>query len=152
MNHLVKIDVTIDTRDSNQVFAFSNLMQAIGKHKVFNIEEAFTQQPESVASTEKPKATKTKAKKEEVLEAQTELPTETPLGYTVEEETPQQEQSEATEEVSIKIEDIRKLVAEKLADHRDTIKTKLGDFETKNVTNLPEKHYAAFHDFLASLN
>ncbi len=51
----------------------------------------------------------------------------------------------------IKIEDIRTLLAKKVAAHRGDIKTELTRLEANNVTSLAEEKYQEFMDFLNAL-
>lgn len=175
MNHLIKIDVTIDTRIFEQVTAFANLMHVIGGSFKQVLTEDGTVVQVGETEVEKPKATRTKAKKVEGIKID---PTATindlvppvnttdavakyveeKISETVEENNEsdvrlvlEQEQAEAEGPI-IKIEDIRKLAAEKQYKHRLVLKAKLKEFGVANVTTLPEKNYQEFYDLLNSLD
>lgn len=62
-----------------------------------------------------------------------------------------EEEPKPTETESIKIEDVRALLAVKVADNRDAIKAKLSELKAKNVTTLKPEHYQSFSDFLNKL-
>lgn len=64
-------------------------------------------------------------------------------------ETPAEEIS--TEEKSTTIEEVRALLATKVADNRTDIKAKLTEFKANNVTSLKEENYKEFMEFLNSL-
>ena len=51
----------------------------------------------------------------------------------------------------IDITEVRAALAEKVQEHRDEIKKELTRLGTGNVTNLEEKHYVEFIDFLDKL-
>lgn len=46
---------------------------------------------------------------------------------------------------------LRLQLGKKVAEHREEIKEKLGEFDAKNLKSLDEKHYAAFKTFLTKL-
>ena len=52
---------------------------------------------------------------------------------------------------SIGIEDVRKVLAQKVNDHRDTIKQKLNELGAPSVTKLAPEKYKEMFDFLKSL-
>lgn len=56
-----------------------------------------------------------------------------------------------TKETGIKIEDIRALLAKKVAAHRKDIKAELTRLEANNVTSLDTEKYQEFMDFLNDL-
>jgi hypothetical protein len=64
----------------------------------------------------------------------------------------ERKQEELEKEPSIKIEDIRKLVAEKQALHKDLLRAKLKEYGAANVTALPVQHYQAFYALLNALS
>ena len=99
---------------------------------------------------EKPKATRKKAEKVEA--PQEDIPTET------ETEVPQEgTKPEATEVVEPEtvsaptLMQIRSLVAQKAADHKDSIKSKLTELGAQNVSTLDAKHFQTIFDFLTEL-
>ena len=52
---------------------------------------------------------------------------------------------------NIGIEDVRKVLAQKVNDHRDTIKQKLNELGAPSVTKLAPEKYKEMFDFLTSL-
>lgn len=56
-----------------------------------------------------------------------------------------------TEEPAVSIQDIRTLLASKVDNHRETIRTKLIELGAKNVTGLDARNYDAFYEFLKDL-
>ena len=59
-------------------------------------------------------------------------------------------QAEATKS-SVGIEDVRKVLASKVNDHRDVIKEKLNELGAPSVTKLAKEKYQEMYDFLISL-
>jgi len=62
-----------------------------------------------------------------------------------------EEEAEEAEEADITEDDLRELSAKKIGKHKDSIIAKLAKYNVKGWANLPEKHYAAMHQFLTSL-
>lgn len=52
---------------------------------------------------------------------------------------------------AVSIQDIRTLLASKVDNHRETIRTKLTELGAKNVTGLDARNYDAFYEFLKDL-
>ena len=52
---------------------------------------------------------------------------------------------------SVTIEDVRKMLAQKVNEHRDTIKQKLNEFGAPSVTKLDPAKYNEMYNFLNSL-
>lgn len=67
-----------------------------------------------------------------------------------EEKAPEEAPAEVAES-SIKISDVRAVMATKVQDHRAEIKAKLTELGANNVTSLDESVYEEFHAFLTSL-
>lgn len=69
------------------------------------------------------------------------------------EPTPKSEKpaEEKPKKSGVKVEDIRAVLSSKIDANRPTIKAKLTELGTNNVTNLPEEHYEDFMQFLNSL-
>ena len=57
----------------------------------------------------------------------------------------------ATKEAAITINDIRSLVSQKAATHRQELKTKLTELGAKNVTTLDKAKYTEFAEYLKAL-
>lgn len=55
------------------------------------------------------------------------------------------------EEPAVSIQDIRTLLASKVDNHRETIRAKLTELGSKNVTGLDARNYDAFYEFLKNL-
>jgi hypothetical protein len=103
---------------------------------------------------EKPKATRQRAKKVEAPEPDLgDTDTSYKAAKEVEVVEPKVLEVEELQEAisDIKIEDIRKLVAEKQAAHKDLLRAKLKEFGAANVTALPVQHYEAFYTLLNGL-
>lgn len=52
---------------------------------------------------------------------------------------------------AVSIQDIRTLLASKVDNHRETIRTKLTELGARNVTGLDARNYDAFYEFLKDL-
>lgn len=52
---------------------------------------------------------------------------------------------------AVSVQDIRTLLASKVDNHRETIRTKLTELGAKNVTELDARNYDAFYEFLKDL-
>jgi hypothetical protein len=154
---MTKISITIETEGLNatQATNLAAFLNSLESGKPFEVgsdapEPVLNLEPEQ---EEKPKATRNRAKK-------TEAPVEEAKAESVEvvePETvapPQEEEADDLmgEEVpAITIEQIRSLVSEKQADHKEAIRNKLKEFDAANVTALPKENYAAFYTFLKGL-
>lgn len=111
-----------------------------------------------VEAPEAPKQTRTRAKKEkpaEVAEIEVNEPEEV-KPEEVEETTsapePEEEtQEEPAEEEKPTLMQIRTLVAQKSAAHKDTLRAKLKEYGAANVSTLEEKHFSAFYEFTSAL-
>jgi hypothetical protein len=66
----------------------------------------------------------------------------------VSEEEPETE----PESTRIQLSDLRKVLALKVKDHREDIKSKLTELEAKNLTTLAEEKYPEFETFLNDLS
>ena len=125
----VEIKVTIDTANSEQLAAAVQLLQSLGNG--VELPKAEASEKKEPAKKQTPKAEtpkKEEAKKEEPKK-----------------ETPKKEES------SIKIEDVRALLAKKVNDNRAEIKAKLTELGANNVTSLDSSKYQEFADFLNKL-
>ena len=94
---------------------------------------------------------------EEEQKAKQPAPDPNPVAKQVEAQKPAQKpapepakQAEATKS-SIGIEDIRKVLASKVNDHRDVIKEKLNELGAPSVTKLAKEKYQEMYEFLISL-
>lgn len=59
--------------------------------------------------------------------------------------------AQAASSASKSIEDVRKMLAQKVNEHRDVIKQKLNEFGAPSVTKLDPSKYDKMYNFLASL-
>ena len=59
--------------------------------------------------------------------------------------------AQAASSVSKSIEDVRKMLAQKVNGHRDVIKQKLNEFDAPSVTKLDPSKYDEMYNFLESL-
>lgn len=67
---------------------------------------------------------------------------------------PKQEEpagEKAKEETTVTLLDLRKMVSERAAGHRDAMKAKLTELGAANVSTLDEDKYSEFHSFLLTL-
>lgn len=94
---------------------------------------------------------------EEEQKAKQPAPDPNPVAKQVEAQKPAQKptpepakQAEATKS-SVGIEDVRKVLASKVNDHRDVIKEKLNELGAPSVTKLAKEKYQEMYDFLISL-
>lgn len=146
---LMVFNVTVDLSNKAQVEALNEFTKKMSE-TYSEGEEAPEQKPVETSTEQKP-ATRTRSRKSNP----------TPAPEPVEEKTqeePEQEntpepepEKEAPEAESIKVEDVRALLAEKVDDHRMEIKKKLTDLGAPNVSALNPEKYGEFMEFLKSL-
>jgi hypothetical protein len=162
---MTKISISIETGGLNATQA--NNLAAFLTSIAENYVAGSPQPSELVVETEqeeKPKATRNRAKKVEapieeakaeeveVVEPETVAPPKVDLTDAKHIPDPEQEDDLMGEEVpAITIEQIRSLVSEKQADHKEDIRGKLKEFDAANVTALPKENYGAFYTFLKGL-
>ena len=65
---------------------------------------------------------------------------------------PKKEEVKKEETSGIQLSDLRKVLALKVKDHREGIKSKLTELEAKNLTTLAEEKYLEFETFLNDLS
>jgi len=170
-----KINITIEstgmsTEQANKLAAFLTSLGAepaeekqepfIGRKPYSTETKEFTTPEEAQAYKnepieEKPKATRQRAKKVEVTETEEKQETTAEEMEVVAPEvlSPESEieEEDLNDEPTIKIEDIRKLVAEKQAVHKDFLRAKLKEYGSANVTALPAQYYQSFYALLIAL-
>ena len=137
---MTEVKVRIDLTSAVQRKALNDLFDAIATTTRPIYVKAAEVAPEEVApevkpnedEPKKPKTTKAKAVAKEEAKAPEEAPAE-------------------IAESSIKISDVRAVMATKVQDHRAEIKAKLTELGANNVTSLDESVYEEFHTFLTSL-
>lgn len=140
---MTEVKVRIDLTSAVQRKALNDLFDAIAATTRPLYEKSAEVKPAEVKPAEvtvkpvedepkKPKTTKAKAVAKEEAKAPEEAPAE-------------------IAESSIKISDVRAVMATKVQDHRAEIKAKLTELGANNVTSLDESVYEEFHTFLTSL-
>jgi len=161
----VRISIETSGLDATQATNLSNFLASLGQ----SVE---TDRPQCAVATisgaeapeEKPKTTRNRTKKESLAEA-AEVATAVIEEATqaakeievVEPETVEVEEEEPADDLmgddkpTITIVEIRALVSDKQAAHKEAIRGKLKEFDAANVTALPEGKYTAFHAFLKTL-
>ena len=122
MKDTIKISVDINV---NIPDSLQNLIQLINRGVITD-----SSKNEKPAVDEKP-AVKKQVDKKTVAKKQAEEP--------------------ATKEPKITIEDVRKVLSEKVNDYRDAIKNKLNELGAPSVTKLDPQKYPEMYNFLTSL-
>lgn len=129
--NLVKVEVTVDVTKEDQVEALNSFLTVIGGNE---------EKPKK--APRKPRAQKPKVEKvEETTEETKEIVV-----------NDAKEVDNGKDNTSIKIEDIRKLLSEKVKTNRQAIKDKLSELGAPNVTSLDKANYEEFNTFLNSLD
>jgi hypothetical protein len=162
---MTKISITIETQglDALQANNLATFLNSLESPNSF-LDRAECPEPAiEDEQIEKPKATRNRAKKVEApIEENKAENVEVVEPGEVTNSAPQTQESyiesqkEADdligEEVpAITIEQIRSIVSEKQADHKESIRNKLKEFDAANVTALPKENYVAFYTFLKGL-
>lgn len=161
---LMVFNVTVDLSNKAQVEALNEFTKKMSE-TYSGGEEAPEQKPVETSTEQKP-ATRTRSRKSNPIPAPAEEKTETDtdsenkkvlaggcseqgteLGQVQEPEP----EKEAPKVESIKVEDVRALLAEKVDDHRMEIKKKLTELGAPNVSALDPEKYVEFMEFLKSL-
>lgn len=78
-------------------------------------------------------------------------PAPAPVPKKTEEPMPMDANSSLGSDPAVSIQDIRTLLANKVDNHRETIRAKLTELGAKNVTGLDVRNYDAFYEFLKDL-
>jgi hypothetical protein len=78
-------------------------------------------------------------------------PAPAPAPRKTEEPMPMDANSSLGSDPAVSIQDIRTLLASKVDNHRETIRAKLTELGSKNVTGLDARNYDAFYEFLKAL-
>lgn len=156
--NLVKIESHVDVSRPEQVEALNQFLKALNPDRAqadnskehefaVKLSEKKEQTKKAAAKTVKdPDGVNMQSFKEiDVLDGKTIF---IPGEETAEEET---QQSTKTEDPTITIEQIRELVTDKAAKHREAIKAELSRLDAPNVTKLDKKHFPVFHEFLTGL-
>jgi len=145
--NLVEIKVNVDVDKPNQVAALNVFLLALASSTLAPVG------PEPVSSkADQAKAKKAPVKAAENVSEQVALKLAESIEQPEEaQETPEAVEEKAESETTIKIEEVRKLVSDKVANNRDAIKAKLTELGANNVTSLDKKHFQVFADFLKEL-
>lgn len=161
-NAIVPVSLVIDTRSEEQLNAYMNLLRAIGRTS----ETSEEQEPESESGqeqettprqkrqyTRRKKVEETPAPTEEQEEHEQEEPASPANGEpAAPAPAPTPAKPAEKEETMYSIEDVRKLLAQKVITHRDEIKSKLSDLGAPNVSSLKPDLYPEMVTFLNSLD
>lgn len=78
-------------------------------------------------------------------------PAPAPAPKKTEEPMPMDANSSLGSDPAVSIQDIRTLLASKVDNHRETIRAKLTELGSKNVTGLDARNYDVFYEFLKDL-
>ncbi len=122
----MKVELYIDSTKQEQVNALSELLNTIGKN-----EEA-------------------KQKERKYNKRQTDTPD--PAPQPKKEDSTPGPGAPADEAKTYTIEEVREKLKEKVSEHREEIKAKLGELGAPNISNLDPEKYTEFMDFLNSLD
>jgi hypothetical protein len=131
----VEIKVTVDANNAEQMSAAVEFLKVLGNLK----------------SVEPSQTSEAPTKKKEPAKAAVLKPAKEASEPEVKEQL-KQESKEVAQEISIKVEDVRALLAKKVNDHRSEIKTKLTELGAGNVTSLKVEQYPDFMEFLNGLS
>ena len=135
-----KFEIESDGLTTAQTLAFRTFIGTLGGAEFL---EDIRQEE---VKEEKPKATRKKAEKPEAPqeEAKPEAPQEEAKPEAIEVVEPETVSAPTLMQ-------IRSLVAQKAAEHKDTIKAKLVELGAQNVSTLDAKHFQTIFDFLTEL-
>ena len=121
----MKVELYIDSTKQEQVNALSELLNTIGKNK--------------------------EAKQEERKYNKRQTDTPDPAPQPKKEDSTPGPGAPADEAKTYTIEEVREKLKEKVSEHREEIKAKLGELGAPNISNLDPEKYTEFMDFLNSL-
>ena len=130
----ISVEVSVNLSENTQNF----IKSLFGKAVVTTT--AHAQKPATAASAPKPQAPKPQAP------AATSAPTKS-----VANPVSGAPAAQAASSVSKSIEDVRKMLAQKVNEHRDVIKQKLNELGAPSVTKLNPSKYDEMYNFLESL-
>jgi hypothetical protein len=148
----LEIKTTIDAFNPIQVKALNDFLVAVGgtATALIHKDDSLGLAEAQVIADMSRKVQQTRKKAEKVEAPQEDISTES--------EAPQEEtKPEAIEVVEPEtvsaptLMQIRSLVAQKAADHKDSIKSKLAELGAQNVSTLDAKHFQTIFDFLTEL-
>lgn len=146
---LMVFNVTVDLSNKTQVEALNEFTKKMSE-TYSGGEEAPEQKPVETSTEQKP-ATRTRSRKSNPTPAPGPVEEKTQEEPEQENTTEPEPEKEAPKAESIKVEDVRALLAEKVDDHRMEIKKKLTELGAPNVSALNPEKYGEFMEFLKSL-
>ena len=135
----ISVEVSVNLSENTQNF----IKSLFGKAVVTTT--AHAQKPATAASAPKPQAPKPQAPKPQAPAA-TSAPTKS-----VANPASGAPAAQAASSASKSIEDVRKMLAQKVNEHRDVIKQKLNELGAPSVTKLNPSKYDEMYNFLESL-
>ena len=149
----VKVEVLVDTTNSEQLGALGAFLNTIGgvtvsipveKPKMADSTPS-QPEPEKPAEPEAPKPARKRSSKP-VASTEPEKPAEpeTPA-------SPIEPEKPAEPEKEYKVEEVREKLKEKVSEHREEIKAKLTELGAPNVSSLDPSKYTEFVNFLGGL-
>jgi hypothetical protein len=156
---MTKISISIESEGLNatqatNLAAFLNSLESskpslTSEPQLCNgVEQSFEQEPQ-------PKPSRSRAKKADMPAVEEAKAEEVEVVEPEVVEPAQEEEDEdlngEVEQPTVSIEQIRSLVSEKQAAHKEAIRGKLKEFDAANVTALPKENYGAFYAFLKGL-
>lgn len=142
----IKIKFSIDLSDQKSMMAVARMFAGLNGSVTIPSPDSTPDEPKTPAPVEDPVPDKTE-KKPRKTRTPKEEPATLPEEPAPEEEKPEQEEDNR----GLKIEDVRLLLAQKVNDHRDAVKSKLTALGANNVSSLDASKYGEFVDFLNGL-
>lgn len=139
----VKVEVLVDTANPEHMSALNSLFAVVAKGPETDPNSETTEKPAPSSPDNQPRRGRPRKEvKPETPKAETQDP----------EPSSESEQTETEAEAkTYTIEEVREKLKEKVAEHREEIKTKLTELGAPNVSNLDPAKYSEFVDFLESL-
>lgn len=134
----ISVDINVNLSESTQEF-IKNLFSVGAKVSESVVKESATE------------VTETKRTRKKKVEAAPEPETEAPAESEAPEPEPETEAPTESEAPAVSIEDVRKVLAEKVNEHRAAIKDKLTELGAPSVTKLDPSKYNEMYNFLKSL-
>ena len=141
----ISVDINVNLSESTQEF-IKNLFSVGVKASESVVKESATE----VTETKRTRKKKVEAPAEPEAEATPEVEAPAEPEAEAEAEAPAEPEAEA-EAPAVSIEDVRKVLAEKVNEHRAAIKDKLTELGAPSVTKLGPSKYNEMYNFLKSL-
>ena len=140
----ISVEVSVNLSENTQKF----IKSLFGKAAVTTTANA--QKPATAAPAPKPQAPKPQAQKPQAQKPQAPAATSAPT-KSVANPASGAPAVQAASSASKSIEDVRKMLAQKVNEHRDVIKQKLNELGAPSVTKLNPSKYDEMYNFLESL-